>query len=198
MGWSRRTWPRASRAASRRASRDCRSRTPLVIRPSPLYDLPIAVERVRAARQAIDQSGEDVLLTARAECYHVGHPDPLPRERPPPAGVRRSRCRRALRAGSADAAEIEALVAAVAPSRSTFSWFGTSACVWTRSRRSACDASASAARWHWRRGPASSRAAQTLKSEGSFAGLASLVPYPEINGLFAAPRGQEAVAGSAT
>jgi len=29
------------------------------------------------------------------------------------------------------------------------------------------------------------RAAQTLKSEGSFAGLASLVPYAEINGLFA-------------
>src|SRR5262245_43176453 len=45
---------------------------------SPLYDVSIAVERVRAARQAIDRSGEDVLLTARAECYHVGHPDPLP------------------------------------------------------------------------------------------------------------------------
>ena len=37
------------------------------------------------------------------------------------------------------------------------------------------------------------RAAQTLKSEGSFVGLASLVPYAEINGLFATdlerPRG---------
>src|SRR5688572_17526422 len=46
-------------------------------RSSPLYELPIAVERVRAARRAIDESGEDVLLTARAECYHVGHPEPL-------------------------------------------------------------------------------------------------------------------------
>jgi hypothetical protein len=27
-----------------------------------------------------------------------------------------------------------------------------------------------------------------LKSEGSFAGLANLVPYPEINGLFATDR----------
>jgi len=44
---------------------------------SPLYDLPMALERLRAARQAIDESGNDVLLTARAECYHVGHPDPL-------------------------------------------------------------------------------------------------------------------------
>jgi 2-methylisocitrate lyase-like PEP mutase family enzyme len=44
---------------------------------SPLYDLPIATERVRAARHAIDRSGADVLLTARAECYHVGHADPF-------------------------------------------------------------------------------------------------------------------------
>src|SRR5579859_6929957 len=44
---------------------------------SPLYELPLAVERVRAAREAIDQSGADVLLTARAECFLVGHPDAL-------------------------------------------------------------------------------------------------------------------------
>ena len=46
-------------------------------RSSPLYELSRAVDRVRAAREAIDQSGGDVLLTARAECYHVGHPDPV-------------------------------------------------------------------------------------------------------------------------
>lgn len=43
----------------------------------PLYSLPEATDRVRAARSAIDQSGADVLLTARAECFLVGHPDPL-------------------------------------------------------------------------------------------------------------------------
>jgi hypothetical protein len=32
---------------------------------------------VRAAREAIDQSGADVLLTAKAECFLVGHHDPL-------------------------------------------------------------------------------------------------------------------------
>jgi 2-methylisocitrate lyase-like PEP mutase family enzyme len=32
-----------------------------------LFDLPYAVERVRAARQAIDRSGEDVILVARTE-----------------------------------------------------------------------------------------------------------------------------------
>jgi 2-methylisocitrate lyase-like PEP mutase family enzyme len=46
-------------------------------RDSPLFELAEAVERVRAARAAIDGSGADVLLTARAECFLVGHPDPL-------------------------------------------------------------------------------------------------------------------------
>ncbi len=44
---------------------------------TPLYDLSLAVERVRAAREAIDGTGSGVLLTARAECYHVGHPNAL-------------------------------------------------------------------------------------------------------------------------
>jgi 2-methylisocitrate lyase-like PEP mutase family enzyme len=43
----------------------------------PLYDLPLAIERIRAARAAIDDSGAPVLLTARAECYLVGHPQPF-------------------------------------------------------------------------------------------------------------------------
>ena len=43
----------------------------------PLYELAEAVERVRAAREAIDSSGAEVLLTARAECFLTGHSDPL-------------------------------------------------------------------------------------------------------------------------
>src|SRR3984957_137520 len=41
----------------------------------PLYDLPTAVERMRAARRAIDHSGGDTLLVGRAECYLVGRAD---------------------------------------------------------------------------------------------------------------------------
>lgn len=41
----------------------------------PLYDLQLATERIRAARQAIGNSG--VLLTARAEAFLTGHPEPL-------------------------------------------------------------------------------------------------------------------------
>lgn len=43
----------------------------------PLYHLDTALARLRAARNAIDQSGEDVMLVARAECFLVGHADPL-------------------------------------------------------------------------------------------------------------------------
>ncbi len=43
----------------------------------PLYELPLAVERIKAAREAIDKAGSGVLLTGRAECFLTGHPDPL-------------------------------------------------------------------------------------------------------------------------
>ena len=41
----------------------------------PLFDIGVAVERLRAARRAIDQTGGDTLLVGRAECYLVGRPD---------------------------------------------------------------------------------------------------------------------------
>ena len=42
---------------------------------SPLYPLDTAVERIRAARTAIDKAGGDTLLVGRAECFLVGRPD---------------------------------------------------------------------------------------------------------------------------
>ena len=41
----------------------------------PLFDLEAAVERIRAARRAIDATGEDVLLVGRAEGFLVGRPN---------------------------------------------------------------------------------------------------------------------------
>jgi len=152
---------------------------------SPLYDLPIAVERVRAARQAIDRTGMDVLLTARAECYHLGHPEPF-RE-----SVRRLQAYAAAGAdvlfapGPQTPAEIEALCAAVAPkpinllvvrdiglSVEEIAALGV--------RRISVGGALALAAW-----TGFISAAQMLKSEGSFAGLAGLVPYAGINGLFA-------------
>ena len=41
----------------------------------PLHDVELAVERIRAARQAIDASGTGIVLTARSEGFVVGRPD---------------------------------------------------------------------------------------------------------------------------
>ncbi len=40
----------------------------------PLFELGVAVERIRAARKAIDKAGGDTLLVGRAECFLVGVP----------------------------------------------------------------------------------------------------------------------------
>jgi methylisocitrate lyase len=42
---------------------------------NPLFDFALSVERIRAARRAIDDSGTGVLLTARCETYLIGRPD---------------------------------------------------------------------------------------------------------------------------
>jgi methylisocitrate lyase len=42
---------------------------------NPLFDFELAVDRIRAARGAIDTSGTGVLLTARSEGFIVGRPD---------------------------------------------------------------------------------------------------------------------------
>ena len=41
----------------------------------PLYSVVEAVERMRAARRAIDATGGDTLLVSRAECFLTGRPD---------------------------------------------------------------------------------------------------------------------------
>jgi len=43
--------------------------------PGPLFDLEAAVERIRAARRAIDATGEDVLLIGRTEGFLEGQPN---------------------------------------------------------------------------------------------------------------------------
>jgi 2-methylisocitrate lyase-like PEP mutase family enzyme len=41
----------------------------------PLYPFEVAVERIRAARRAIDESGTGIVLTGRSEGFLVGRPD---------------------------------------------------------------------------------------------------------------------------
>ena len=43
----------------------------------PLYDIELAAERIAAAKQAVLASDRPFVLTARAECYLVGHDNPF-------------------------------------------------------------------------------------------------------------------------
>jgi 2-methylisocitrate lyase-like PEP mutase family enzyme len=152
---------------------------------SPLFDLPMAVARVRAARQAIDDAGADVLLTARAECYHVGHPDPF-RE-----SIRRLQAYADAGAdvlfapGVSDPREITAMVKAVQPLPLNLLvvrdiGLSVDAIADLGVRRISVGGALALAAW-----TGFMHAARALKSEGSFAGLASLVPYADVNSLFA-------------
>ena len=127
----------------------------------------------------------DVLLTARAECYHVGHPDPF-RE-----SIRRLQAYGAAGAdvlfapGPQNPAEIKALVEAVAPKPLNLLvvrdiGLRVEEIAALGVRRISVGGALALAAW-----TGFIHAAQTLRSKGSFAGLASLVPYAEINGLFA-------------
>jgi 2-methylisocitrate lyase-like PEP mutase family enzyme len=153
---------------------------------SPLYDVPLAVERVYAARQSIDESGADVLLTARAECYLVGHADPLR------ASIRRLSAYSEAGAdvlfapGISDPAEIKALVQALRPKPINLlvvrnSCLSVADIAALGVRRISVGPALALAAW-----TGFTRAAQILKSEGSFAGFADLVAYPDINELFTA------------
>jgi 2-methylisocitrate lyase-like PEP mutase family enzyme len=80
-----------------------------------LFAIEDAVERVRAARAAIDASSEAVVLTARAECFLVGHPDPLTESLRRLAAYASAGADVLFAPGVREPADIAAIVKAVAP-----------------------------------------------------------------------------------
>ena len=150
----------------------------------PLYDLDQAVERIRAARAAIDNSGADVLLTGRAECFLVGHPDPLPES------VRRLQAYAEAGAdvlyapGPRRPEDIKAVVEAVAPKPvnvlvSAHTGLTVADLADLGVRRISVGSSLARAAW-----TRFMRAAAALSEEGSFIGFSDIVPFAELNGFF--------------
>lgn len=161
-------------------------------RASPLHSLPLAVDRVRAARAAIDRTGSGVLLTARAECFLTGHPDPLGES------IRRLQAYAEAGAdvlfapGVRTPDEIRALVNAVHPRPfnllvSGDIGLGVSDIAALGVRRISVGGSFALAAW-----TGFTRAAKMLRADGSFSGLAGNVSYGEINSLMAASRESQA------
>lgn len=148
---------------------------------APLYGHDVAVARIEAARAAIDASGADVVLTARAECFLVGHPDPLAES------LRRLEAYAAAGAdvlyapGPRDRASIEAIVAAVAPrpvnvlvSRPIGLTVDDLAAIGVR--RISLGSALALAAWG-----AADRAARAIVETGDFGGLEGAMAYTDLN-----------------
>jgi 2-methylisocitrate lyase-like PEP mutase family enzyme len=80
-----------------------------------LYDFELAVERVKAARRAIDDSGVPVVLTARCEAWLVGDSDPFATSLKRLTAFADAGADCLYAPGVTDTSQIDAIVQAVAP-----------------------------------------------------------------------------------
>jgi 2-methylisocitrate lyase-like PEP mutase family enzyme len=81
----------------------------------PLYDFELAIERIKAARRAIDQTGVPVVLTARCEAWLVGDSDPFATALQRLTAYAGAGADCLYAPGVIDVNEIDAIVKAVAP-----------------------------------------------------------------------------------
>jgi 2-methylisocitrate lyase-like PEP mutase family enzyme len=150
----------------------------------PLYDAPEAAERIRAARAAIDATGAEVLLTARAECYLVGRAEPLKESTRRLAAYAVAGADVLYAPGARDRDDIQALVAAVAPKPLNVvasSDFGLSLSDLREMGVRRVSVGSALARAAW---TGFLTAATAMAEKGSFAGLGHLVSFAELDRFF--------------
>ena len=154
-------------------------------RERPLYDLDTAVERMRAARAAIDKAGGDVLLVGRCECFLVGRPDLA-------ETVTRLKAYAGAGAdclyapGIRSSEEIAAVVAAAAPKpvnviRSAAPGLSVAELAALGVRRISVGSALARAAWG-----VFIKAAREILTDGRFDAFAAAVPNAELNELFRA------------
>ena len=152
----------------------------------PLFEVSLAAERIRAASEAIDQSKSGVLLTARAECFLTGHPQPF-RE-----ALRRLKAYSEAGAdvlyapGVSKPDEIRAIVESVSPKPVNILMSSNIGLLVPDLanlgvRRISVGSSLARAAWN-----GFIRAAKKIADEGSFAGFEGLVSFSDLNDFFAA------------
>lgn len=148
----------------------------------PLFDFALAVERVRAARRAIDESGTGVLLTARSEGFVAGRPDLIETVRRLTAYAEAGAdC--LFAPGLRTREDIAAIVRAVAPRPvnvvvgSDFTTLAELAALGVR--RVSVGGSLARAAW-----TGFLEAAREIAGRGTFGALGRALPGVEVNGLF--------------
>lgn len=154
---------------------------------APLFELDLAVERIRAARRAIDESGIPVVVTARCEAWLVGHPDPFRTavERLVAFAEVGADCLYAPGVRSPE--EIKAIVQAVAPKPVNVLVSAPDPALTVARladlgvRRISVGSALARVAWG-----AFLRAAREMAGAGTFDALADAAPFAELNGAFRA------------
>ncbi|MFN2514615.1 MAG: oxaloacetate decarboxylase [Pyrinomonadaceae bacterium] len=152
---------------------------------TPLYELHLGVERIRAARSAINESGFPVILTGRCEAWLVRQPDPLRVALNRLVAYAEAGADCLYAPGVSEPDEIAAIVKAVSPkpvnvlvskpnpamSVSRLAGLGV--------RRVSVGSALALVAWG-----AFIRAAESIAATGSFDAFADAAPYSELNTLF--------------
>jgi 2-methylisocitrate lyase-like PEP mutase family enzyme len=151
---------------------------------APLHPLDLAVERIRAARAALDEAAPDVLLTARSECYLAGADEPFAVARERLVAFAEAGADVLYAPGVRDPDQIGALVEAVAPKPVNLLVPGNVGVsvddvAALGVRRISVGSALVGAAWG-----GFDRAARALADQGSFAGFDGAMHHPQINALF--------------
>jgi len=152
---------------------------------APLYDFDLAVDRIKAARAAIDASGLQVVLTGRCEAWLVGQPEParVVLERLPAYAEAGADCLYAP--GVRDPDEIAAIVKSVAPKPVNVLMSSPSPTLSVVRlgdlgvRRISVGSALARVAWG-----AFIRSARSIATTGSFDSLGDAAPFAELNDLF--------------
>lgn len=155
---------------------------------APLYEFELAVERIRAARAAIDASGVPVILTGRCEAWLVGQPDParVALERLVAYADAGADCLYAPGVREPDV--IRAIVSAVSPKPVNVLVFRANPVMSVSQladlgvRRISLGSALSLVAWG-----AFIRAAKSMAETGSFDAFAGAAAYSELNDFFSNP-----------
>ena len=150
---------------------------------NPLFEFSLAVERIRAARRAIDASGTGVLLTGRSEGFIVGRPDLKETIRRLTAYAEAgAEC--LFAPGLRSMADITAVVDAIAPKpvnvlvSSDFTTVAELAAVGVRR----ISVGGALARTAW---GSFLSAAKEIREQGTFGRVSAAMPFASMDGLFA-------------
>jgi len=153
-----------------------------------LYDFDLAVERIKAARAAIDASGIPVVLTARCESFLVGSPDPLRTSLERLVAFADAGADCLYAPGITESDEIAQIVKAVAPKPINVLAFAKNCKLTVNQledlgvRRISVGSSLARAAWG-----GLIRAAEEIQASGSFESFASAATF-DLNSLFRNPR----------